>query len=237
MIRLRALLLAAGFGTRLRPLTLKIPKCLVRINDKPILKYWLEKLESLNTESVLINTHYLHTQVDDFLKNQSFSKIKVGQFYEKELLGTAGTLLANKSFFCDSIGLLIHADNFSSVNLNDFVKAHKNRPSHCLLTMLTFNTKTPSNCGIVEIDKDGVVVGFHEKASNPPSNKANGAIYAFDFEFIKWLEIHCPQASDFSTEVIPELIGRISTWHTNESFIDIGTPSSLYEANHIKINS
>ena len=67
---------------------------------------------------------------------------------------------------------------------------------------------------------------FFEKIPNPPSNRANGAIYAFDDEFIAWISEN-RNLTDFSTDVIPKLLGRIYAWHTEELFVDIGTPKSL----------
>ena len=72
--------------------------------------------------------------------------------YEPKLLGTAGTLLANQKFFESSTGLLIHADNVMVDDMRPFLSAHHKRAPRCLLTMLTFNTDTPTSCGIVEID-------------------------------------------------------------------------------------
>ena len=66
-MKIKALLLAAGFGTRLRPLTLTNPKCLMEINGVPILGHWLEKLDNLGCNEVLINTHYLNKKVEDYL--------------------------------------------------------------------------------------------------------------------------------------------------------------------------
>ena len=99
--------------------------------------------------------------------------------------------------------------------------------------MLTFSTRTPSKCGIVEIDSDGVVKAFHEKVSNPPGNRANGAVYVFDQELIEELVELGPRISDFSTQVLPALVGRIHTWHTTSRYLDIGTPDSLLEAQTI----
>ena len=231
---IKSLLLAAGLGTRLRPLTYKIPKCLVEINNKPLLEDWIDKLESINTESVLINTHHLADKVLDFLNNQRYRKINIHNVYEEKLLGTAGTLIANHQFFLNSTGILIHADNFSTFNLFDLIKAHKERPKNCLLTMLTFKTNTPESCGILEINKQNIVDGFYEKIKNPPGNIANGAIYVFDNDFLEWLLENYPNAKDFSNEVIPNLLGRIYTFHTNSPYIDIGTEESLKEAKSIK---
>ena len=92
----RALLLAAGYGTRLRPLTLDIPKCLVPVGGVPLLEHWLQKLENAGCESVLINTHYLSNKAD-FVQAREHSNMTIELVYEPELLGTVD-LKANKEF-------------------------------------------------------------------------------------------------------------------------------------------
>ena len=82
---LRALLLAAGLGTRLRPITMRTPKCLVPISGEPLLGLWLKKLEEAGCEDVLINTHYLAEQVDDFIKNRKSSAMTIQTVHEPEL--------------------------------------------------------------------------------------------------------------------------------------------------------
>ena len=91
--KLKALILAAGFGTRLRPLTLNKPKCLVEIGGIPLLENWLIKLEAIGCNETLINTHYLSTKVDNFLGSYNSEKMKIKSVYEPILLGTLGTLL------------------------------------------------------------------------------------------------------------------------------------------------
>ena len=115
-------------------------------------------------------------------------------------------------------------------NLKDFLAAHRQRQSYCKLTMLTFNTNTPSSCGIVEIDDKEVVQAFYEKLVDPPGNRANGALYAFEQDFLDHLNLMIPKPSDFSTEVIPRLLGRIQSWRTNQTYLDIGTPQALISA-------
>ncbi len=232
---IRALLLAAGFGTRLRPLTLNTPKCLIKINKKPILEYWLDKLEELGSERILINTHYLAEKVNHFLDTNYHQNKKIQKFHEDILLGTAGTLIANSEFFINSTGIMMHSDNFTPMKLKDLVEAHQNRPKHCLITMLTFSTNNPKSCGIVELDNNGIVKAFHEKVDNPPGNIANGAVYIFENDFINWLIKNHPSARDFSLEILPFLIGKIFTYHTTMSYIDIGTINALKEARSIKI--
>ena len=229
-VPLKALLLAAGLGTRLRPLTLEKPKCLIEVNNKPMLEYWLQRLEELSVKDVIINTHYLREQVINFIKSRDNTRIKINEFYEKKLLGTAGTLMQNLEFFRGSTGLLIHADNFTKTDLSGLIKAHFQRPSNCLITMLTFNSNDPKSCGVVEVDEKNIVTKFHEKVENPPSNRANGAIYVFDDIFIKWLCDRKTKPNDFSTQVLPLMIGKIYTWHVEDDYFDIGTQSSLEKA-------
>ena len=114
---IRSLILAAGLGTRLRPLTLSKPKCLVEINKKPLLELWIEKLKDINTQRIIINTHYLSDQVNNFLKRKYKNEKKIQSVHESKLLGTAGTLIANRDFFLNSIGIMILADNFTNMKL------------------------------------------------------------------------------------------------------------------------
>ena len=230
MKQIKSILLAAGYGTRLRPITLRTPKCLVEINGKPLLDYWIDKLEKISAKEVIINTHYLADKVENFLSTQKERSIIIKSFHEKKLLGTAGTLIANREIFKDSIGLLIHADNFSEIDLGDLINSHKRRPKNCMLTMLTFNSTNPKSCGIVEIDSNKIVQNFYEKIDNPTGNVANGAIYVFENDFLDWLIQNYPNASDFSNHIIPKLLGRIYTFHTTMTYIDIGTPGSLDQA-------
>jgi len=227
---LRALLLAAGLGTRLRPITLHIPKCLVPIQGEPLLGRWLRQLEAAGCEAVLINTHYLAEHVEAFLQERPPSAMSVQTINEPELLGTAGTLIANSAFFENAIGMLIHADNAMAGDLKGLLEAHSARQAQCLLTMLTFRTDQPRSCGIVSTNANGVVTAFHEKVADPPGNCANGALYAFDAPFLARLAEMSPQPNDFSTEVIPTLMGCIQSWHTDKPYLDIGTPEALAAA-------
>ena len=232
-MKIKALLLAAGFGTRLRPLTLTTPKCLVEINGEPILGHWLKKLDNLGCDEVLINTHYLNEKVEDYLLNVNFRNMEVSTFHEEILLGTAGTLLENIKFFKNSLGLLIHADNFTNDSLYDFISSHLSKPEDCLLTMLTFKTDNPSSCGIVEKDRSGKIINFYEKTKKYKGDCANGALYAFENDFLDYLKNLKNKPFDFSTEVIPRMLGKIFSYHTNSVYLDIGNHASYEKANFI----
>jgi mannose-1-phosphate guanylyltransferase len=226
---LRALLLAAGLGTRLQPLTNNIPKCLVPINGRPLLEYWLKNLVPELVESILVNLHYKAYQVEEFIQAVS-SKEQVKTIYEKELLGTGGTLLKNRDFFNEEPLMLVHADNLCICDFNAFIKSHENRPVGTEITMMTFRTPSPEKCGIVQLDHRGVVEAFHEKVSIPPGNLANGAVYILEPSVFKFLESQGKTRIDFSTDVLPEYVGRINTFHNDKYHRDIGDIDSLMAA-------
>lgn len=229
MNKVKALLLAAGLGTRLCPLTDNWPKCLMPIGNRPLMEYWLETLYSINVREVLVNLHHHSEIVQEFLNRPHF-KSWVSSVFEEKLLGTAGTLRANKDYFQNCTILMAHADNWCQCDFTNFLNYHrKHRPKHCSITMMTFESPTPETCGIVETDDDGVVLAFHEKSNKPPGNQANGAVYLLEPEILKWI-LGNPSIRDFSTEVIPNFIGSITTWHNQGIHRDIGELQMLLKA-------
>ena len=227
---MRALLLAAGLGTRLRPLTDTVPKCLVPIKGQPLLGIWLDRLTQAGIGPFLINTHYLADQVEAFIQVSPY-RDQVTLVNELELHGTAGTLIENLGFFQSEDGLLIHADNYCLANFTSFQHAHRNRPPECVMTMMTFRTTDPSSCGIVELDERGVVIDFHEKVTDPPGNLANGAVYILTAELLKIIDRNFHTITDFSTEVLDRFVGHIYSYETSEVFWDVGTPETYAKAN------
>ncbi len=226
---MKAILLAGGYGTRLRPITDTIPKCLVEIQGKPLLDYWLELLLQGEIDQVLINTHYLANLVEQHIE-QSCWQDKILLVHEETLLGTAGTLKANASFCNDGSVFIAHADNLARFDLSDFIECHKARPEGVHITMMTFDTDTPESCGIVEQAEKNIVVAFHEKVKNPPSRRANGAVYIFDEIALKEVLTSSPEVTDISLDVIPDFMSRIQTYHNLDYLRDIGTPESLRQA-------
>lgn len=224
----RALLLAGGEGTRLRPLTLTTAKCLVPISGKPLLSIWLDMLLRSGVERVLVNTHYLADKVSDFCRESPWSD-RIDLAYEPKLLGTAGTLRANAHYFADSTFFLAHADNLSQFDMDAFRAAHAQRPSECVGTMMTFETDRPADCGIVERDSRGVAVAIHEKVPSPPGNLANAAVFLLEPAVLDLLRER-PEASDFCRDIVPALAGRWFTFHNSTYHRDIGTPEALTRA-------
>ena len=223
---MRALLLAAGLGTRLRPLTDRVPKCLVPIRERPLLDYWLELLLSAGIERVLVNTHHLAPRVREFVA-RSVWRHTIDLVHETDLLGTGGTILENSQYFREQPFLVAHADNLTCFDVEGFVARHENRPVGAEITMLTFETDSPETCGIVEEDSRGLVVAFHEKVANPPGTRANGAVYILEPTVLGFMKSLGRPVIDLSTEVLPRFMGRIATFHNAIYHRDIGTPESL----------
>ena len=235
-MEINALLLAAGEGTRLRPLTLDWPKCLMPIKGRPLLEYWISLLDQLNIRNILVNTHHKKGVMEEFLNRDRFHGL-VSYTYEPKFLGTGGTLLANKDFFQDKTTLFIHADNWCHCDFQAFIDFHCNhRPANTIMTMMTFCTPTPSSCGIVELDNKGIVQQFHEKVINPPGNLANAAIYLLEPEVLDIVQ-NLPNVSDFDIDVMPSLLGKIATWENTNIHRDIGTLDSLLEAQNDPVSS
>ena len=141
---------------------------------------------------------------------------------EKKLLGTAGTLIRNLDFYSAKDSLLMHADNYCYVDMKKFYKSHINRPKKSLMTMMTFETSDPINCGIVEIDNNKIVKQFYEKTKKN-GKYANGAIYLLSKEIQNEIKKNYADAKDFSKDIVPNFLNRISIFHTKLNFFDIGT--------------
>lgn len=226
---MRALLLAGGYGMRLLPITATTAKCMVEIHGRPLLDYWLELLLGGGIERVLINTHWLAEQVEDFVRTSRWAR-QVDLVHEDELLGTGGTVLANREWFAGLPFMVAHADNFTDFDVPGLIAAHQGRPAGHAMTMLGFRTDAPRSCGILELDERGTVIAFHEKVDDPPGNLANGAVYVFEPEVVESIAALGRLQVDLSTEIIPDFVGRILCVETSGYHRDIGTPESLRRA-------
>ncbi len=228
---MKAILLAAGLGTRLKPITDKTPKCLVPIAGRPLLSYWLEKLENLGVTEILINVHYLSEQVENYI-SQSPYKDKVITAKENTLLGTGGTLIKNADFWKSEPVMVIHADNFCLSDLSGLINAHSNKLNNIDASLLLFTSSQPTQCGIVVMDSDNVINEFHEKVKNPPGCLASGALFVFSntvyeryFKGLKENEFY-----DLSKDIVPKMMGKMQGWIVDNEYIDIGTPENYQHA-------
>jgi len=229
---MKAFLLAAGLGTRLKPITDETPKCLVPINGKPLLEYWLESIFSSGIKECLINTHYLSHKVIDYIATSKHKK-KIITIYEKNLIGTAGSLKRNIDFFEKSKGLLIYADNFTTYNISNFVKDSSFMPKGYLLSMLTFQCDDPTQAGIVRLDKENIMIDFIEKPKNSKNKLANAGVFLITTKFIEYIKSLNEPIFDFSIDIIPRLKNKIFCIKTDDIFYDIGTVKNYNLVNSI----
>ncbi|MGH3469645.1 MAG: nucleotidyltransferase family protein, partial [Thermocrispum sp.] len=200
---MKAFLLAAGLGTRLRPLTDHRPKCLLPVGGRPMLDIWLDALAKAGVDEVLVNLHHHARQVQRHLAARSGGPA-VRLAYEAELLGSAGTLRANRAFVArDDMFLAVNADNLTDFEPGVLIDAH--RAGGSLATLTVFRAANPSQCGIVEVDERGVVRAFVETPAVPPSNLANAGIYAFHPRVIDLIGPDRP--ADIGYHLLPRLVG------------------------------
>lgn len=227
---MRALLLAAGLGTRLRPLTDHTPKCLAPIHGRPLLAYWLDALfKEPRIDRVLVNTHHLHEAVEGFIAASRW-RDRIDLVHEADLLGTGGTILANRAWLGDGSFMVVHADNLTDFPISPLIDAHAAAGADNLLTLLAFRTPNPSQCGILELEGGSRVAAFHEKVIDPPGNLANGAVYVFSHEVVGRIAALGRPVVDLSTEIIPGLLPRVHALEHKGFFMDIGTPEALRQA-------
>lgn len=224
-----AVLLAAGRGTRLQPLTDTLPKCLVPIAGRPLLDYWLEMCQTAGFSPIIVNLHYLSEQVAAHVAASPYGR-GVTLAYERILLGTGGTLLRHADALRGSSFFVAHADNVSLFSMKDFWAAHCGRPADCLMTMMLFKSAEPWNCGIVSLDERGVVQAFYEKDPTVREGLANGAVYFMEPEVLSLLDDCAAPAPDISLDVMPRCMGRIATFRNDIYHRDIGTPESYAAA-------
>ena len=223
---MKAFLLAAGKGTRLQPFTLTTPKCLMPIGDRPLLKIWYDLMEKYDVSEVLINTHHLPDQVTDYIQSMD-TPIRTKIFYEKELLGSAGTLIANKEFVrSESSFLILYADNLTPVNLDKLSTFHSSHDG--LFTMGLFHAPEPEKCGIVTLAENGRIENFIEKPVKPVGNLANAGVIVASPEIFEEIPESFPL--DLSRDVMPKFIGRLYGQLISDYFIDIGSPENYEKA-------
>ena len=216
---MKAFLLAAGLGTRLRPLTDHTPKCLLPIGGRPLLSYWFQLLKGHGVTEVLVNVHHRAADVEGYLEAEP-PPVPVRLFHEPTLLGSAGTVKANAAWVAAERDFLVaYADNLTDVDLTSLVDAHRHGPFD--LTVGLFRTDRPSECGIATLDERGTIVDFCEKPAEPPSNLANAGIYVASPALLDVIPDTRP--ADFGFDVLPRLIGRMQGVPLDGFLLDVGT--------------
>jgi mannose-1-phosphate guanylyltransferase len=224
---MKAFLLAAGHGTRLRPLTDTMPKCLVPIRGVPMLKIWMELFRRHGIREILINVHAHAEAIRSFVK-QHAGELKIEVSEEQTLLGSAGTLLANRHWLnSDSSFWIFYSDVLTAANLAPLQAIHQRHSDH-LASLGVYEVSDPRRCGIVSVDRDGVIRDFVEKPQEPVGSLAFSGIMIARRQMLDL--IPPDRLADIGFHVLPKLVGRMSAIRISDYLLDIGTMENYQRA-------
>ena len=216
---MKAFILAAGNGTRLRPLTDTVPKCLLPIHGTPLLGIWLKSCMAAGIGEVLLNVHSLAEKIQDFATSQT-SGVNIRVVRERQLLGSAGTLAENRSFVAgERAFFILYGDVLTNVDLKAMLEFH--RSGTALVTLGVHHAPDPSQCGIVTTDERGMVKNFVEKPQRPESNWAFSGVMIAGQELLDAVPAQRP--ADIGFHLLPKLIGRMRAYRISDYLLDIGT--------------
>jgi mannose-1-phosphate guanylyltransferase len=224
---MKAFLLAAGHGTRLRPITDKIPKCLVPIQGMPMLEIWLRRCKKLGIIDLLINLHAHADAVRTFLHQFGEGDVRVQVTEEKELLGSAGTLRANRSWVeGEELFWVFYADVLHCADLPAMLRMHRLRS--LAATLGVYEVPDPSRCGIVTTNAEGVIEDFVEKPTYPTSNLAFSGLMIGTRAMLDAIPDGTP--TDIGFHVLPKLTGQMQAFRIRDYLIDVGTLENYQHA-------
>jgi mannose-1-phosphate guanylyltransferase len=226
---MKAFLLAAGKGERLRPVSQGIAKCLVPIQGTPLMAIWLELCRRHGIDEVLVNTHAHSESVTAFLTNRS-DGIRVRIANEPTLLGSAGTLLANRQWIrSEKEFWVFYADVLTNMNLTRMLASH--RAAGHPATIGVYRVANPGECGIVAVDQHRTVTAFVEKPSRPAGDLAFSGILVATPAILDEIPQRVP--ADLGFHVFPRMIGKMAAYTVSEYLVDVGTPKA-YSAAQLK---
>lgn len=225
---MKAFLLAAGHGTRLRPYTETVPKCLLPIRGTPMLEIWLGLCRRHGVSDVLVNTHAHASAVKDFIANWK-DGIRVTVVEEPELYGSAGTLAANRAWVEQEDKFwVLYADVLTNANLAAMASFHDAGDA---ATLGLYSVPDPGRCGIATVDADSRILRFIEKPASPDSNLAFAGLMIATPALLDTI----PQkaGADIGFDVLPRLVGRMRGYRISDFVLDIGTLENYESAQSI----
>lgn len=236
---MKALILAAGKGTRLGELTAAFPKPMLPVEGRPLLSHHVEWLRRHGVTQIAINLHHAADVIRDYFGDGSRLGVEIVYSYEPELLGTAGAARKLDWFF-DERFVVVYGDVYTNVNLTQLAAWHRMRVNgdDRGLTLSLYRVPNPTECGLVDIDAQGRVLRFVEK---PPADQvftdlANAGILIGEPRLLT--RVPADTVYDFGRDLLPDLLtAEWPVWGApitpDEYVIDIGTPSGYARAQQL----
>ena len=219
---MKAMVLAAGLGTRLRPITYEISKPMVPVLDRPVMAHILDLLERHHIDGVIANLHYFPQAIRDYFGE------RVSYRYEEELLGTAGGVRACREFFAGETVLVISGDALTDIDVGALASRH--RDAGGIATLSVKKVADTREYGVVLHDRDGRITGFQEKPEPDEalSDLGNCGIYMFEPEIFDYF----PERPfvDWAHDVFPALLEHDVPFfihEVREYWNDVGSLSEL----------
>jgi NDP-sugar pyrophosphorylase family protein len=227
---MKALLLAAGEGTRLRPFTLQRPKPMLPLGGKPILEHLVAQLRDSGVTEIAVNLHYQPQAVVDYFGDGRQFGVTITYSHEEHLLGSAGAVKALDWFLTDPF-FVLYGDVLSNVDLRALRARHAD--SGAVATLSLHEVPDPWRCGIVTLDPAGWITRFIEKPApgTPCGNLANSGIYLVQPEVVRWIPAGGP--FDFGRDLFPRLLEMqlpLLGFTPGAYVVDIGSPERYAQA-------
>jgi mannose-1-phosphate guanylyltransferase/phosphomannomutase len=228
---MKAILLSAGRGERLRPFTDNTPKVMLSIRGKPLLQYWIELLKKYGIKDIAINLYYLGEQIENYFGNGERFGVNIKYSKEETLMGTATPIKRIEDTFpgfcSEEPFLVIYADNLTNMDLGKIFLFHeKHKP---IATVTLHKHDEPWTRGIVNTTEEGRVIGFVEKPdkediiSGKISGESASCVYLFEPEVLKFLR---NEKEDLGTDLFPRLLQnncKVYAFNPEAYVQDIGT--------------
>src|ERR1700722_15810002 len=219
---MKAMVLAAGLGTRLRPLTYEITKPMVPVLDRPVMEHILDLLSRHGFDEVIANLHYFPDSIKEYFGERISYRV------EEELLGTAGGVRACADFFGDEPFLVISGDALTDIDLSALAARH--RESGGTPALPVKQVPDTREYGVVLHDREGRITGFQEKPvpEEELSNLGNCGIYVFSPEIFDYFPDR--PFADWAQDVFPALLENDVPFHIHEGreyWNDVGSLSEL----------
>jgi len=221
---MQAVILAGGRGKRLRPITDKIPKPMVKIEGKPFLQYQLELLSKYGIKNIVLCVGYLKNMIIDYFRDGSEYGINIVYSEEEEALDTGGAL-KNAQSHLDDLFLVLNGDTYLPINYIHLLYFFKERKP--IGMMVVYNNERNVAMNNVQVADDGRILSYRKSDGGKDLNGVDAGVYIFRKEIVRFF----PRRKAFSLEkeVFPKIIerGKMIGFVTNVPFYDIGTPERL----------